>query len=78
MKKTLAVLMSVLMLLVAVMPTAFASMDESLLYGDTVITSDKEYRVVGNVIERNIILNNAEGSEQRKCFVLHVFYFLIL
>lgn len=72
MKKTLAVLMSVLMLLVAVMPNAFAAMDESLLYGDTVITSDKEYRVVGNVIERNIILNNAEGSEQRKCFVLEI------
>lgn len=73
MKKVLAVLLSVLMLLTAVAPTVFADMDESLLYGDTIITSQKEFRLISGIVGRDIVLNNQRNyGEQRNCFVLEV------
>lgn len=71
-KKTLAVLLSILMLITAVIPTVFAAVDETLLYGDTILTSEKEYRLVSGVIERDIILNSSDKDAQKKCFVLEV------
>lgn len=71
-KKVFCVLLSVLMLFTALVPTVFAAMDETLLWNDTILTSEKEYRLVSGVIERDYILNNSAKTAQKKCFVMEI------
>ena len=72
-KKALSLFLSLLMILSVGVPTVFASaVDASLLWKDTVVTSEKEYRLVSGVVERDIILNNSAKNAQKKCFVMEV------
>lgn len=71
-KKTLAVLLSMLVFLTAFASSAFAAIDPSLLLGDRIITSEKEYRLVSGVVERDFVLNNSSGTEQINCFAFEV------
>ncbi len=72
-KKVLCVCMSILMLVSAGIPTVFASaLDESLLWEDTYVTSEKSWDIVNGVVERDFILNNAENNAQKKCFVMEI------
>lgn len=71
-RKTLAVILSVLMILfVFVMPASASSLDESKL-GRYHVTSEKVYTLTGGVTEREIVLNNATGSYQQYIFVIEV------
>lgn len=71
-KKTLAILLSMILFLTAFASTAFAAIDASLLFGDRIITSEKEYRLVSGVVERDFVLNNKSKTEQINCFVMEV------
>ena len=74
-KKTLAVMLSVLMVLLtftmSVSAETASAIDESKLTRYHV-TSEKEYQLVGGVTEREIFLNNASMSYQQCIFVLEV------
>lgn len=71
-RKTLAVLLGFVMMLSAAVPVGAVSVDETKLAPDTYLTSEKEYRLVGGVVEKDIVLNNAAGNAQKKCFVMEV------
>lgn len=74
-KRSVAVLLCMLMLATSVLPCAYASdswIDESMLYEDRQITSDNEYNLVGGVTERLVVFNNAANSNQIRGFVLEV------
>ncbi len=78
-KRVLCVFMSLVMLLTASVPNisaaeaeAVTAVDASKLWTDTYVTSEKEYRLVSGVVERDIILNNAAKTAQKKCFVMEV------
>lgn len=74
-KKSLAVVLSVLMLLFTLVLSASAAtesaIDESKLERYHV-TSEKVYTLVGGVTEREIVLNNASGTYQQYIFVLEI------
>ena len=71
-KKSLAVLMSIAMLMSAFAPNIFAAIDASLLWEDTVVTAEREYKLVSGVIQKDIVLNSTSGDSQNNCFVLEV------
>ena len=74
-KKSIAVLLSVLMLVLTLIISASAAtesaIDESKLERYHV-TSENVYNLVGGVTEREIVLNNATGSYQQYIFVLDI------
>ena len=74
-KKSIAVLLSVLMLVLTLIISASAAtesaIDESKLERYHV-TSENVYNLVGGVTEREIVLNNATGSYQQYIFVLEI------
>ncbi len=74
-KKSLAVMLSVLMVLltfvVSVSAETISAIDESKLERYHV-TSEKAYSLIGGVTEREIVLNNASLSYQQYIFVLEV------
>lgn len=74
-KKSIAVFISILMLMTAFVPAAYASadwIDESLLYTDRFITASKEYNLVGGSTERYVVFNNADKSNQIKGYIMEV------
>ncbi len=70
-RKTMAILLSVLLLVAILVPSAIAAIDDS---GMTLnhIVSQKEYTLIGGVIERDIVVNNEKGDHRNDCFVLEV------
>lgn len=70
-KKTLAILLSVLLLATAIVPAAFATIDDSQMTLNHIV-SQKEYTLIGGVIERDLVLNNDKGNHRNDVFVLEV------
>ncbi len=74
-RKSLAVVLSVLMILFTLILTASAAtesaIDESKLERYHV-TSEKVYTLVGGITEREIVLNNASGSYQQYIFIVEI------
>ncbi len=74
-RKSIAVVLSVLMILFTLALTASAAtesaIDESKLERYHV-TSEKVYTLVGGITEREIVLNNASGSYQQYIFIVEV------
>ena len=74
-KKSIAVILSVLMLVLTLVISASAAtesaIDESKL-SRYHVTSEKVYTLVGGVTEREIVLNNITGSYQQYIFVVEV------
>ena len=74
-KKIVAVLMTVLMLATALVPAVFATgswLDESRLMADRFLTGYNTYNLVGGVVERQMVLNNAKKNNQIKCYITEV------
>lgn len=74
-KKSLSIVLSVLMLVAVFMPLISAEstwIDETSLYTDRRITSQSMYRLVGGVTERGVVFNNKSSSNQIKGYVLEV------
>ena len=70
-RKTTAVLLSVLLLIAAIIPAAFAAVDDSQMTLNHIV-SQKEYTLIGGVIERDIVVNNSDGDHRNNCYVLEV------
>lgn len=71
--KSIAVLLSILMLFSAIVPAVYASgVDGSLLPNGYRVTSEKTYKVVSGVTERHFTLNNKSNSNQIKSYALEV------
>ena len=74
-RKSLAVILSVLMILFTLILIASAAtesaIDESKLERYHV-TSEKVYTLVGGITEREIVLNNASGSYQQYIFIVEI------
>ncbi len=74
-KKTISVLLCVLMLSSLLAPCVSAAsswIDENNLYTDRMITSQSMYHLVGGVTERQVTFNNAAKANQIKGFALEV------
>ncbi len=70
-KKTLAVLLSVLLLVAALIPSVFAAIDDSQMTLNRIV-SQQEYTLIGGVTQREIIVNNAKGDHRNEVFVMEV------
>lgn len=79
-RKSLAILLSILMLTASLVPTVFAapiddfvdnSIDGSMMSLNQIISQD-EYTVIGGVLERNIVVNTEKGDHQNNCFVFEI------
>lgn len=73
-KKSIAVLLAVLMLLSCMLPGAFAAnlIDEALLYPDGMVTEEKCYTVTKGVTEKYVVLNNTAKDNQIKNYIYEV------
>ncbi len=74
-RKSIAVVLSVMMLVLTFIMSASASVDSAIdesKLSKYHVTSEKVYSLVGGVTEREIILNNASGSYQQVIFVLEI------
>lgn len=74
-RKTMSVLLCVLMLSSLFAPCVSASedwIDRNNLFTDRMITAESMYHLVGGVTERQVTFNNAAKSNQIKGFVLEV------
>ena len=74
MKKSIAVIISVLMLLPFLFSGAFAAnlIDEALLYPDGIVTEEKYYTVTKGVTEKYVVLNNTAKDNQIKNYIYEV------
>lgn len=73
--KSIAVLLSILMLFSAIVPAVYAAssgVDGSLLPDDYRVTSENTYKVVSGVTERHFTINNSSNSNQIKSYALEV------
>ncbi len=74
-RKSLAVVLSVLMVLLTFVMSASAATDSAIDESKLEryhVTSEKVYSLVGGVTEREIVLNNASGSYQQYIFIVEV------
>lgn len=74
MKKSIAVILSVLLLLPCMLSGAFAAdlIDETLLYPDRLVTEEKYYTVTKGVTEKYVVLNNTSEDNQIKNYIYEV------
>ncbi|MBQ3517876.1 MAG: phosphodiester glycosidase family protein [Clostridia bacterium] len=70
-RKTLAILLSVLLLVAALVPSVFAAIDDSQMSLNRIV-SQEEYTLIGGVIERDLVLKARTGSHRNEVFVLEV------
>ncbi len=70
-RKTLAVLLSVLLLVAALIPSVFAAIDDSQMTLNHIV-SQKEYTLIGGVTQRELVVNNASGDHRNEVFVMEV------
>ena len=71
--KALSVVMAVLMLFTALMPSVYAGgVDGAFLPQGFRVTSETTYRVVSGVTERHFKVNNESDSNQVKCYALEI------
>ncbi|MGN1419539.1 MAG: phosphodiester glycosidase family protein [Acutalibacteraceae bacterium] len=73
-KKSLAVILSVLMLLPFMLSVAFAAnlIDEALLYPNGMVTEEKYYTVTKGITEKYVVLNNTSKDNQIKNYIYEV------
>ncbi len=74
-RKSLAVVLSVLMILLTFVMSVSAATDSAIDQSKLEryhVTSEKVYPLIGGVTEREIILNNASGSYQQYIFIVEV------
>ncbi len=73
-KKSMAVILSVLMLLPFMFSGALAAnlIDESLLYPDGIVTEEKYYTVTRGITEKYVVLNNISKDNQIKNYIFEV------
>ena len=74
MKKSIAVILSVLMLFPFLFSGAFAAnlIDEALLYPDGMVTEEKYYTVTKGVTEKYVVLNSTAKDNQIKNYIYEV------
>ena len=70
--KLLVICLSLLMLLTALFPTVYASVDQSLLPSGYQRTGEYTYSALGGITERHFSVNNSFGTDQIQCSVLEV------
>ena len=70
-KRSIAVILSVLLLLPFMLSGAFAAnlIDEALLYPDGIVTGEKYYTVTKGVTEKYVVLNNTSEDNQIKNYI---------
>ncbi|MGN1195327.1 MAG: phosphodiester glycosidase family protein [Acutalibacteraceae bacterium] len=73
-KKSIAVILAVLMLLPCMLSGAFAAnlIDEALLYPNGIVTEEKYYTVTKGVTEKYIVLNSTSKDNQIKNYIYEV------
>ena len=73
-KRSIAVILSVLLLLPFMLSGAFAAnlIDEVLLYPDGIVTEEKYYTVTKGVTEKYVVLNNTSEDNQIKNYIYEV------
>ena len=74
MKKSIAVILTVLMLFPFLLSGDFAAgpIDEALLYPDGIVTEEKYYTVTKGVTEKYVVLNNTSKDNQIKNYIYEV------
>ncbi|MDD6526782.1 MAG: phosphodiester glycosidase family protein [Oscillospiraceae bacterium] len=73
-KKSIAVILAVLMLLPCMLSGAFAAnlIDEALLYPNGIVTEEKYYTVTKGVTEKYVVLNSTSKDNQIKNYIYEV------
>ncbi len=73
-KKSLAVILCIIMVLPMMLTTSFAAelIDETLLYADRIVTEEKSYAVTKGIVEKQIVLNNNDLTNQIRNYVFEV------